>query len=191
MAVRTLAAGFLAAAVAVLAGPAVGDDKPGDKPAKGPKGKVVNEANFVSMAASDGLHEVQLGKMAQSQAASDEVKKFGEKMVADHTKANEELTAAAKAAGIPVPKAMLPKHAKHVEMFKNKKGEEFDKAFMAHAVKDHEESVALFKGASENLRNPGLKEFATKTLPVLEEHLKMAKELHGKSGGGKSGGSDR
>lgn len=144
----------------------------------------IDDQTFVTKAAADGKHEVMLGELAKNQAASADVKKFGERMITDHTKANEQLMAAAKAANIAVPGGLPDDKVKEFERFKGLKGADFDKAYTKHMVEDHEKAVKLFTNASQNLKNPGLKDFATKTLPTLKEHLEIARKL---SGGGRTG----
>jgi putative membrane protein len=161
---------FAAAALFVSVLSARADDK---KPADQP----FDDALFVKMAASDGLHEVELGKIGAAQAKSAEVKKFAETMVKDHTKANEELKTAAKAANLAVPEKIDAKHQKHIDTFKNYKGADFDTAYVKHMVEDHTEAVELFTRASKEAKNPQLKDFATKTLPVIQAHLEQAKKL--------------
>ena len=158
----------LAAAFALVAGitSARADDK-----------KPLDDATFVKMAASGGMLEVELGKIAAAKAKNADVKKFGEHMVKDHSKANEELKAAAKAAGIEVPAKLTDKNQKTLDMFKDFKGDDFDRAYVKDMVKDHEEDVAMFTRASKELKNKDLKDFATKTLPTLKEHLEMIKKL--------------
>ena len=108
------------------------------------------------------------------------MKRFAETMIKDHTKANDELKTAAKAANIEVPAKLLEKHQKHVDTFTNYKGTDFDADYAKHQVMDHEEAVALFTRASKELKNKELKDFATKTLPTLQHHLEEAKKLSGK-----------
>jgi putative membrane protein len=162
----------LCAAVLLLAGLTAARSqttRPDDKP--------FSDAEFVKMAASDGMHEVELGKLAQTKGRTDAVKKFGETLVNDHTKANEELKKIAKEANIPVPDKMLDKDQKDVEMFKEYKGTNFDADFAKHEVKDHEEAIALFTRASKEAKNDKIKAFATKSLPVLQKHLEEAKKI--------------
>ena len=139
----------------------------------------IDDQTFVTKAAAAGKHEVMLGELAKNQATSPDVKKFGERMIADHTKANEQLMAAAKAANIAVPGGLPEEKMKHMEHFKALKGAEFDQAYTKHMVENHEKAVKLFTNASQNLKDPGLKDFATKTLPVIKEHLEMARKLGG------------
>jgi putative membrane protein len=139
-----------------------------------------DDTTFVKKAASAGSLEVVLGNLAKKKAQSQPAKVFAEKMVTDHTKAGEDLKKAAAAANIPVPEMMSEKNQKTLDHFKNHADANFDKDYIAQMVADHEEAVALFTQASKEARNPALKDFATKTLPVLEEHLKMVKQIQSK-----------
>jgi len=158
-----------AAVLAAAALPA--DDKKADN-------KPLTDQEFVMKAAAGGMHEVELGKVASTNAMDPEVKKFGERMVADHTKANQDLMTVAKQANINIPTALPADKQKELEKFRALKGADFDRAYMAHMVKDHDEDVALFTRASKDLQDPGLKGFATKTLPTLQDHQKQARQIN-------------
>lgn len=151
------------------------DKKGGDAP-------VTDEA-FVIKAASGGMFEVESSKLAKASAKADDVKKFAEKMITDHEKANKELTEIAKKANLGLPTKLLDEHQKLLDQVKNAKGEGFDRAYMDTQVKAHEEAVDLFSSASKSLKNAELKAFAEKTLPVIKEHYEHAKK-HAKGGKG-------
>jgi len=155
----------------VTAAVAADDPKPGDK-----TGPVTNE-QFVTKAAVGGLFEVESSKLARSMAADAKVKEFADKMIADHEKANRELKEKAKGAGVTVPAKMDDKHQRMVDELKGKSGAGFDRAFMVAQEKAHDEAVGLFRSAAKTVPDAGLKGFAEKTLPTLEEHHKMAKQL--------------
>ena len=143
------------------------------KPAEQP----FDDQTFVKTAGSSGMAEVELAKIAVEKAKNADVKKFAEMMVKDHGKANDELKAAAKAANIEVPNQLSDKHQKHLDMFKDYKGTDFDKDYIKHMVGSHTDGVALFTQASKEAKNKELKEFATRTLPVVQKHLEEAKKL--------------
>ena len=56
-------------------------------------------------------------------------------------------------------------------------GKKFDHEYGNFMVKDHEKAVKLFRKEADKGDNGELKQFASKTLPTLEEHLKMARDL--------------
>lgn len=170
---------FGAALVLGFAGWAGADDtKSGSKADSAP----ITDDQFVIKAASSGMHEVEISNLAKTQATSPDVKRFAERMVTDHTKANKELIEAAKNTGTVAPVKMLEEHQKMVEKFRALKGAEFDKMYAQHAVESHQKSVDLFTNASKNVKDANLRAFAEKTLPVIKEHLEMAKKLNGGTG---------
>ena len=150
---------------------AKGDDRP------------LTDQMFVTKAASSGMAEVAMGKLGQEMGKSDEVKKFSARIVEDHTKANMELMRLVADLKIEAPDKPLPEHEKHLKDLSGSAATNFDKEFMHHMVMSHEEAVKLFTKASKELKNEQLRAFATKTLPVIQEHLKMAKDIHDKVGG--------
>ena len=160
-----------------LSAPVGAEDKPSPAGKEAPDAKPFDDAEFVMMAASGGMLEVELGKLATDQADMPDVKKFGKMLVEDHTKANAELMKIAKANKLALPEKPMEKHQKECDRFKDLKGAEFDKAFVPFMIKDHEQDIADFTKASKEAKNPELREFASMCLPKLKEHLKMAKEL--------------
>jgi putative membrane protein len=141
-----------------------------------------DDKKFTKEAAIGGLTEVELGKLAQQKASSDAVKQFAQKMVDDHSKAHEELKQVATKEGLEVPDAPDKKNQSRIDKLAKLSGPDFDKAYIKDQLKDHKQDVKKFEGESKNGTVPGVKDFATKTLPTLEQHLQMVKGLE-KSGG--------
>ena len=141
------------------------------------------DVKFVHEAAMGGMLQVQLGQIAKDKAQSQGVKDFGARMVTDHTGVNTTLKQLADTKGITLPDKLDAKHEKIVDKLSKLSGADFDKEYMKLMVKGHEKDVAAFKKASKDLKDPDLKDFATKTLPAFEEHLKLAKDTEAKLGG--------
>jgi len=131
---------------------------------------------WVMKAAQGGMMEVELGRMAATQASSDAVKQFGTRMVTDHSKANDELSQLASRKGITLPTSLDAKHQAMKDKLSKLNGAAFDKAYMDSMVKDHRTDVAEFRKESTSGQDPDVKAFATKTLPTLEEHLSLAEQ---------------
>ncbi len=132
------------------------------------------DKTFVEKAAVGGMAEVQLGNLAQQKAANDQVKQFAARMVTDHTKANDELKQIASTKGVQLPSALDKKHQSDMDRLQKMSGADFDKAYMSHMVDDHKQDVAEFKKEANGGKDGDVKGFAAKTLPTLEEHLKLA-----------------
>jgi putative membrane protein len=140
--------------------------------------------NFLMDAAMGGMLEVELGRMATTQGASDAVKQFGQRMVDDHGKANQELMSLAQSKGITLPTEIDEKHKKDMTKLSSLSGAEFDREYGKMMVSDHRKDVSEFEKQSTRGTDADLKAFATKTLPTLKEHLKMAESLPGAKAGG-------
>ncbi|EEF59374.1 DUF4142 domain-containing protein [Pedosphaera parvula] len=133
---------------------------------------------FVTDAAKGGMTEVELGQLAQQKASNQAVKDFGQKMVDDHKKANDELMQLVSQKGATLPTDVTSTGEKRVEdHLRNLSGADFDKAYMDHMVKDHKKDVKEFERMSKDAKDPELRAWAAKTLPTLEQHLQMAESL--------------
>jgi putative membrane protein len=144
------------------------------------------DKTFVEKAAVGGMAEVQMGKMAQQKGSSDQVKQFGSRMVDDHSKANDELKQIASSKGITLPTDLDAKHKSKMDKMQKLSGAQFDRAYMDDMVADHKEDVADFKKQANSGKDSDLKAFAAKTLPTLEDHLKMAQSTDAAVKGSKS-----
>jgi len=140
--------------------------------------------NFLMDAAMGGLMEVELGRLAAQQGASDAVKQFGQRMVDDHSKANAELMSLASSKGMTLPTELDEKHRQHVTKLSSLSGAEFDRAYGKMMASDHNKDVSEFEKESTRGTDADLKAFASKTLPTLQEHLQMARALPGAERGG-------
>ena len=144
------------------------EQKNEEKPAKKEKSSSVSSADkkFVENAAKGGMMEVAWGKAAASRAANSDVKQFGNRMVTDHSKANDELKSIAKKKGI-----SIPKDESNVN-FKT------DADYMSMMVKDHEKDLAEFQKEAKNGSDPDLKAFADKTSQIVAHHLSEARRIN-------------
>lgn len=132
---------------------------------------------FIMKAAQGGMAEVMLGSLAEQNGSSNGVKQFGERMVTDHSRANDELRQIAEQKGITLPSEVSTKDHQTDKMLEAKHGASFDKSYMRDMVKDHETDIAEFRQEAENGKDPAVKAWAQKTLPILEQHLAAAKQV--------------
>jgi putative membrane protein len=140
---------------------------------------------FAMMAAEGGLAEVQLGKLAADKAASPEVKQVAQRLVQEHTKANQELLTITGKKDISVPNQLDDTHEDVVKLFSRLEGAQFDREFLRYQVMHHEKDVAAFNLQAKEGQDPDLKAFAAKQLPVLQEHLQQVRTLAARHAGGK------
>jgi len=141
------------------------------------------DAVFMRTAAMDGMAEVEHGRLAAQNAANDEVKQFGQRMVDDHSKAGDELKALASQKSVTLPTELDAKHKAMQDKLSKMKGAAFDRAYMGHMVTAHQQAVALFQKEAGGGKDGEVKAWAAKTLPTLQEHLKSARGTNTKVAG--------
>ena len=139
------------------------------------------DSKFMGDIAQANLAEIATGKLALEKTQSDDVKKFARQMVDDHTKALDELTALASKKGVTLPDAPNAMQKSEAAALRVLSGKTFDNRYMAHAgVGDHERTVKLLQKVQAGAKDADLKAMVDKTLPVVQQHLVMARETKGK-----------
>jgi len=139
-----------------------------------------SDRKFAMMAAMGGMSEIEMARLALTKASSDAVKQYAQKMIDDHTTANAELMQIASAKGLTLPSAPDAKHRAMMAKMERLSGAEFDRQYIMMAGhKDHQKMEKLFRDESMRGRDMDLKAFAAKTLPIVQQHLQMARDLHG------------
>ncbi len=126
---------------------------------------------FYKAAATNGMAEVELAKLAQEKSKTPEVKDFAAMMMKDHTAANNKLKAIATANDVTLPDdttLMQKATKKKLEM---QGADDFDDAYVKNQIKAHEDTVALLKKQIDGGEDADAKKFAAETLPTVEEHL--------------------
>ncbi len=136
------------------------------------------DRQFMIEAAQGGMGEVEFGKIARQKAASNVVKEYARRMVVEHTQANNELKALAQQKGVTLPTSIGKKNQDLLQDLSELSGAKFDREYMKEAgVKSHEEQAKLFERQIERGQDPDVKNFAAKTLPVVQKHLQQAQEI--------------
>jgi putative membrane protein len=130
--------------------------------------------------AQDGTAEVELGRLAAQKGQSPDVKRFGQRMVTDHSKAGAELKQIAAKKSITLPTEVKAEQKEAHDRLAKLSGAEFDREYMSLMAQDHDKAVSAFQEESTGGADAELKAFATKTLPTLQEHQRLAHEIKDK-----------
>jgi putative membrane protein len=140
---------------------------------------------FVAQAGTSGLAEVEMGELGAKKATNGQVKAFAKQIVADHTKANQELVTVSKGKGVQVPSSRTSLHKATIEKFQQQEaGKNFDRDYMEQMVQDHKADVELFETAADDEKlDLDLRSYAKRTLPTLRDHLKQAQTIQSKLAG--------
>ena len=144
--------------------------------------QTVNDADqqFMKEAATGGMAEVDLGRLAARKGHNAQVRAFGNRMVRDHSKAGAELKSLARRKHVKLPATMTDEQKTEKANLMKLSGAEFDREYMRMMVEDHDKDVAAFQQKSSDAADAALKTWVTKTLPTLQEHQKLAHETQGK-----------
>lgn len=140
----------------------------------------IKASEFVEEASAKGLAEIETSRIALKESNSSAVRKFAETMISDHTKANQELKKIAQKKNLDVSDEPELRNKAKAMVLKMRDGESFDEAYANNQVVAHEQSIELFQRAA-NGQDAEIKAYAKKTLPKLQQHLKMAQELQSKT----------
>lgn len=132
------------------------------------------DKDFMLHAAAGGNAEVELGQMAADKATNPDVKAFGELMKEDHRNAATELNNIAKWKQVSLPGVPPSDEEEFKAKLAGLSGAEFDRAYMQHMVEDHQKAVAEFKKAVDSASDPDVKQFAARTLQVIQGHMEKA-----------------
>ncbi len=136
-----------------------------------------SDREFLEEAIMGGMTEVELGKLAQERGASQAVKDLGQKLVSDHSAANERIRQIASDHSVTLPNDLDSKHQAIVGRFSKLSGATFDREFRKNAIDDHKTDIKKFEKESTSGDNPQVKQFATDTLSKLKDHLDQAEAI--------------
>ncbi|HTB14157.1 MAG TPA: DUF4142 domain-containing protein [Bryobacteraceae bacterium] len=135
------------------------------------------DSSFLKDATEGGIMEVKLGQLAQTNASSQAVKDFGQRMVTDHGKMGDDVRMVATNQHVSVPTSESMMQKMTYERLSHKTGVDFDKAYIEDMVKDHKADIAAFEKEVNSGSDPDAKAVAQKALPIIREHLRMAQEI--------------
>lgn len=138
-----------------------------------------DDRSFLETAAVGGKAEVELARLAQQKAQNEQVKQFAQRLQQDHSQANTELLSMSEKMSLTLPTQLDNQHKQHREHLSKLSGAKFDREYIKMMVDDHQKNVDDFQKQSGNAINSDVKNFASKTLPVLQQHLDMAKNIQG------------
>jgi putative membrane protein len=133
---------------------------------------------FMQQMAMGGRAEVDLGNLAVDRSDVAGIDGFGKQMVRDHGAANKELTSVARTAEIELPQTLDAEHTAALAELSKLRGADFDRRYAESQVKDHQKAVQLLIHEIGSGQHSAVRDFATRTLPSVTQHLEHARELH-------------
>ncbi|HTM51338.1 MAG TPA: DUF4142 domain-containing protein [Bryobacteraceae bacterium] len=129
---------------------------------------------FATKAARGGMAEVEFGKLAQEKGSNKHTKDYGKMLVDDHSRMNSELNSIASRENITLPADMGQDHRKTYDSLAKLSGAAFDREFFQEEISIHRKDIDEFQKEASNSSDMSLKDFASRSIPTLQEHLRMA-----------------
>lgn len=149
-----------------------------DNAMSGMAGKVsAEDKHFMKDAMEGDMAEIQLAKLAQQKASSDQVKQFAQRMIDDHTKLDAQMKPMAQQFGVEAPTDLDAKHKAIEAKLQNLSGEQFDQEYIKEMVSDHRQDDQAFLREESSASSPELKNAVTQAEPIISEHLRMAQDI--------------
>jgi putative membrane protein len=136
-----------------------------------------SDASFMTTAARGGMAEVELGRLAERSGRSTAVKRFGQRMVNDHSRANQEMMALAQQKQITPPSGIGAEYQQTYDNLAKLRGSAFDRAYAQAMVRDHQEDLRAYENEAQSGTDSDVRALAARSVPMLQEHLRMAQQL--------------
>jgi putative membrane protein len=140
-------------------------------------GTVTADMAFIRDAASSGQMEVRLGQLAQSKASNAAVKQFGQRMVTDHTRMEDQLNSVVATTGVTLNPTINARHQAVVNRMERVSSSGFDRAYMNAMIQAHQDDVNRFQAETQSAQSVQVRNLATNSLPVLQQHLSLALQV--------------
>jgi len=122
--------------------------------------------------------EVALGNLAKTRGSAAGIKDFASRMTTDHGGAADRLKPLLQRTATPAPRDLDPEHRTVQMELEKLRGAEFDVAYIRWQIGGGQRTVQLLQWVIALGQSEAIKAFASESLPVVLEHLEIAKALH-------------
>lgn len=136
-----------------------------------------NDKEFIRKAAEGNNGEIQLAQMVSQRTQDQQVRAYCDKLINDHTQANQQLRQIAEAKGVEFPNGPASSAEHEMHRLEKKSGADLDRAAIDHWVKDHKKDIKEYDREAKHATDPQVKQYAISTLPTLHDHLNRAESL--------------
>ncbi|MCC5928904.1 MAG: DUF4142 domain-containing protein [Cyclobacteriaceae bacterium] len=134
------------------------------------------DAQFLVNAAAINMEKISLGQLAQQKGTNDHVKELGKTMETEHAKSHVELNALAKSKNVTLPAAQTQDSKDAHKKLNEKSGNDFGKAYSDMMVSTHKDAIKQYEKAASDSKDPDIRNWAQKSLPLLRTHLEHAEK---------------
>jgi putative membrane protein len=159
------------------ANPAQPNAMPNSQMAPPDGGTQMQDKMFLHKASEGGMAEVQMGQLAAQKGNSNEVKQFGQKMVEDHSRLNDQMKPIADNLGVSAPKHLNKNDQAEYDKLSGLSGDAFDQEYITEMVKDHRKDLHEFRREEVATSNADLKAAVGQAEQVISQHFSMIQSL--------------
>jgi putative membrane protein len=145
--------------------------------AEAPAPRDGRNADFLLEALRASLAEVRMGELATQQSHDQPVRDYGTKLKSDHTAHASEIERMLEPLGVTIPTEPSPEAVAQIAALTRLSGEEFDAAFVQATIWAHTEAIEKYGAQTHANPDRSLHDFASRSLPMLREHLAAAEAL--------------
>jgi putative membrane protein len=135
------------------------------------------DRKFITEAEEDNIKDRTLARVVIEKSTNSDVKDYAQMLVDDHTKALRNLVDLMENAGMKQPSGLTEAKNEADTRLRGLSGAALDREYINLMVQDHEKAVAKFQKEETSAKSQSVRDYAKQVLPVLEKHLKKAREL--------------
>ena len=135
------------------------------------------EHAFIIAAAQGNMGEIQASQLAEQRTTSQSVRQFAQRMVKDHTQANQELTQIASRYGITPPSTPGPAEQAAYQTLQQLSGAAFDRQYLDQQYGAHVTQHAMYETAADRAQAPDLRAYAQRTAPIIQQHIDQLRSM--------------
>jgi putative membrane protein len=135
------------------------------------------DSRLVHEVTADNLLEIRLGQLAEKKTSNAEVKQFGQRMVTDHTKLEDQWTSVASKNGLAFKPGLGRMHERKINRLEKVSGKDFDRSYMTTMIQQHQDEVDYLQNEGRSAQSAPVRDLVTSSLPTLQEHLTQAREI--------------
>jgi putative membrane protein len=135
------------------------------------------DREFMVMAAQGNNAEIQTSRLALQRSQDQQVRRFAQQMIDEHSQANDRLTAIARQYGVTLPTDPGPLNAAIAQELATLSGADFDRAYMEAQENAHLRTIGLYRTVIQQGRAPDVQSYASALLPNVDGHYRMANQM--------------
>ena len=148
----------------------------------GKDGNIKSDAEFIRDIDADHFLEIRLARLAESRARNEQVRSYARKMVNEHTDMQKQWTSMAANNGMPIKSGMGKNHKAKLDRLEKFYGTDFDREYMTLEVQNHNDYLSYFRKEGRAANSAAVRQQVSRGIPILEQHLRQAKEIGDKVG---------